>query len=67
MHNKIKKLKIQEGQEYVSRSYRLPKDLVDELYTIAYDNKISLNNLITQCLTFALEDIKKDQKNSEEN
>ena len=50
-------LKIQKGHETVSKTFRMPKHLVQELDKLAYKNEISLNNLVTQCLNFALQEI----------
>lgn len=50
-------LKIQKGYETVSKTFRMPKHLVQELDKLAYKNEISLNNLVTQCLNFALQEI----------
>ncbi len=42
--------KIQKGYDSVSKSFRLPVELVDELDKLAYENNLSLNQLVIQCL-----------------
>ena len=56
--------KIQKGYDTVSKSFRLPVELVDELDKLAYENNLSLNQLVIQCLNFALENLDKGE-NSE--
>lgn len=48
---------IQGKPECISKTFRLPTDMVDKLDKIAYKNNISLNQLVTQCLNYALHDI----------
>ena len=49
------------GHDTVSKSFRLPVELVDELDKLAYENNLSLNQLVIQCLNFALENLDKDE------
>ena len=56
--------KIQKGYDSVSKSFRLPVELVEELDKLAYENNLSLNQLVIQCLNFALENLDKGE-NSE--
>lgn len=53
--------KIQKGYDSVSKSFRLPVELVDELDKLAYENNLSLNQLVIQCLNFALENLDKGE------
>ena len=57
--------KIQKGYDSVSKSFRLPVELVDELDELAYENNLSLNQLVIQCLNFALENL--DRGEGEQN
>ena len=57
--------KIQKGYDSVSKSFRLPVELVDELDKLAYENNLSLNQLVIQCLNFALENL--DRGEAEQN
>ncbi len=52
--------KIQKGYNTVSKTFRLPEELVSELDRLAYENNLSLNQLIIQCLNFALENLDTD-------
>lgn len=52
--------KIQKGYDTVSKSFRLPIELVDELEQIAADNKLSLNQLVIQCLQYSLDNLDMD-------
>jgi Ribbon-helix-helix protein, copG family. len=54
--------KIQKGYDSVSKSFRLPAELVDKLDKLAYENNLSLNQLVIQCLNFALENLDTDEK-----
>ena len=49
--------KIQKGYDSVSKSFRLPVELVEKLDKLAFENNISLNQLIIQCLTFAIDNL----------
>ncbi len=55
--------KIQKGYDSVSKSFRLPVELVEELDKLAYENNLSLNQLVIQCLNFALENLDKGENN----
>lgn len=50
-------LTIKKGHDSVTKTFRLPVELVDKLGKIATTNKISLNNLVIQCLNYALDNI----------
>lgn len=55
--------KLQKGyDEYVNKTFRLPKEFVIELEKIAFDNNLSLNQLVTQCLKYAIENLEEDDK-----
>lgn len=41
-------LKIQGKPESVSKTFKLPKPLVEKLDKIAYENNLSLNQLVIQ-------------------
>lgn len=50
-------LTIKKGHDSVTKTFRLPVELVDKLGKIATTNKISLNNLVIKCLNYALDNI----------
>lgn len=56
MEFKIKK------QEYVNRTYRIPKELADRLSEVAQRENISVNELVVQSCEFALDNLKNESK-----
>ena len=55
--------KIQKGYDYVTKTFRLPVEQVEQLDKLAYENNLSLNQLVIQCLNFALENLDKGEDN----
>lgn len=55
--------KIKKGYDSVSKTFRLPVEMVEELDKLAFDNNLSLNQLVIQCLNYALENLEEDKKN----
>ena len=50
--------RLQKGyEEYVTKTFRLPKEFVEELEKLAFDNHLSLNQLVTQCLKYAIDNL----------
>ena len=47
--------KIQKGSTNVSRTFRLPEEMVEVLESLASENRLSLNQLVIQCLRYSLE------------
>lgn len=55
--------KLQKGyDEYVTKTFRLPKEFVEELEKLAFENNLSLNQLVIQCLNYALDNLDTDEK-----
>lgn len=52
--------KIQKGYDTVSKTFRLPIELVEKLDSLAYKYNLSLNQLVVQCLNYALENLEDD-------
>lgn len=52
--------KIKKGYDSESKTFRLPVELIKQLEKLASINKISLNQLVIQCLNYALENLDKD-------
>lgn len=46
-----------EKEEFVNRTFRLEKKLVDRMEAICNKNGISLNKLTVQCIEYALNDL----------
>jgi len=44
--------------EMINKTFRLPLPLVEKLQEVAQSKGVSLNNLITQCCEYALENLK---------
>ena len=50
-------------EEYVNKTFRLKKSLVEKLEKIASENSISLNELVSQSCEYAIKNIKKGKDN----
>lgn len=46
--------------ETVNKAFRLPKELVQELQTVAQNQGVSLNKLVQQCCEYALKNLDKE-------
>lgn len=53
--------------EYINKTFRMDKNLVDRLSKVATDNDISLNNLIAQCCEYAIDNMEIKSNKSENN
>ena len=52
---------IQKGFSYSeSKTFRLPIELIERLETLAAQNKLSLNQLVIQCLNYAIDNLERD-------
>lgn len=47
--------KIAKGYDHVTKTIRLPEPIAHELEQLAADNSLSLNQLVIQCIQYALE------------
>ncbi len=52
--------KIQKGYDTVSKTFRLPIELVEKMDSLAYKYNLSLNQLVVQCLNYALDNLEED-------
>lgn len=51
-------LRLQKGyDEYLTKTFRLPREFVESLEKIAFENKLSLNQLVIQCLKYAIDNL----------
>ena len=48
---------IRKGYDSESKTFRLPIELIEKLEGLAAQNKLSLNQLVIQCLTYAVDNI----------
>ena len=54
--------KIQKGYDSESKTFRLPIELIGKLEVLATNNKISLNQLVIQCLNYAVDNLDCDSE-----
>ena len=52
--------RIQKGYDSESKTFRLPIELIERLENLAAQNKISLNQLVIQCLKYAVDNLESD-------
>ena len=50
---KVKKERV----EYENKSLRLPEDLIKKVQEVADANELSFNNVVIQCIEYALKDM----------
>lgn len=43
--------------EYENKSLRLPKDLIEQVQSLANDNNMPFNKVVIQCIEYALGDM----------
>lgn len=53
--------KIQKGSYSESKTFRLPIELIERLETLAAQNNISLNQLVIQCLNYAIDNLEGEE------
>lgn len=53
--------KIAKGYDHVTKTIRIPEPLAEKLETLAAQNDISLNQLVNQCIQFALKNQEEPQ------
>jgi predicted HicB family RNase H-like nuclease len=54
--------KIQKGYDSESKTFRLPVELIKRLEALAAQNKLSLNQLVIQCLNYSLDNLENGDK-----
>lgn len=50
-----------EKEEYVNKTFRIDKKLIDELEIICDKKNISLNKLVVKCIKYALENLEDEE------
>lgn len=53
--------KIAKGYDHITKTIRIPEPMAAELESLAEENDLSLNQLVVQCIQFALEHISPDE------
>lgn len=51
-----------EREEYINKTFRLNKKLVDKLERICDKKNVSLNKLIVKCIEYALDNMEDEEK-----
>ena len=59
--------KIKKGYNSINKTLRLPEEMVESMEKLAFQNNISLNQLVIQCLDFALENLETEEALPEAN
>lgn len=54
-------LKI-EKKEYVNKTFRLDKKLIDEMQIVCKEKNITMNKLVAICLRYALDNIEETEE-----
>ena len=57
--------KIQKGYDSESKTFRLPIELIEQLEAMAVQNKLSLNQLVIQCLQYAVSNLDPSEQSGE--
>ena len=47
---------------YENKSLRLPKDLIEQVQTLANENNMSFNKVVIQCIEYALSDMEQSDE-----
>ena len=50
-----------EKEEYVNKTFRIEKHLVEKMEKICDEKNISLNKLVVKCINYALENLEDDE------
>ncbi|MCR4814788.1 MAG: hypothetical protein K5879_08170 [Lachnospiraceae bacterium] len=50
-------------KEYVNKTFRIERELLEKLCEVAQQENISVNELVVQCCEYALDDMKAKGKN----
>jgi hypothetical protein len=61
----MKKLRIPENHSGVSKTLRLPEDIVDEIQKISDKKNLSFNKVVIEFLKFGLENFEDDNNSNE--
>lgn len=51
-----------EKEEYINKTFRMEKKLVDELEMICDQKNISLNKLVVKCIKYALDNLEDENE-----
>lgn len=62
----MKEFRVQPQEEYTTKTFRIPTDLLNELEKIAIKNNLSANKVLIQCTKYALENMAEDEEEPDE-
>lgn len=48
-------------EETISKTFRMPKSLIEKLEKLADDKELSLSKVVVQCCEYALENLEKEK------
>lgn len=51
-----------EKEEYVNKTFRIEKKLVEQMELICDKKNISLNKLVVKCINYALDNLEEDEQ-----
>lgn len=51
-----------EKEEYVNKTFRIEKKLIEQMELICDKKNISLNKLVVKCINYALDNLEDDEK-----
>ncbi len=49
---------VRQTEEMINKTFRLPRNLLEELTKVAESEQVSVNNLVRQCCEYALSNMK---------
>ena len=58
--------KIQKGYDSESKTFRLPVELIEQLEKLEAQNKLSLNQLVVQCLNYAVSNLDRTDQETQD-
>ena len=58
----MKKLKIPENHSGISKTLRLPENVVDDIQSLAILKNLSFNKIVTSLLEFGLDNLDEDDR-----
>lgn len=56
------KFKVERQEEHVTKTFRMPKGLIEKMEAIASTKNISLNRLVILCVKYALENMEDEEE-----
>ena len=54
-----------EKEEYVNKTFRIEKKLIEKMEKICDEKNISLNKLVVKCINYALDNLEEDPEEDE--